>query len=141
MYQCLSQLKFCKVKPGFHACVRTKHNAARCLTMYGHQCSQAIPVFAIKACVLATKLHMLNFCEACAAICCYCDLWEPITKVKTLFFFFEKKEQNSKQKIQQRLSESRYFLTLYRMRYAICIPPNTKYLVINLTMVAYGNRQ
>ena len=27
------------------------------------------------------------------------------------------------------------------MRYAIYIPPNTKDLAINLTMVAYGNRQ
>ena len=33
------------------------------------------------------------------------------------------------------------FLTQYRMRYAICIPPNTKDPAINLTMVAYGNRQ
>ena len=33
------------------------------------------------------------------------------------------------------------FLTHYRMRYAIYLPTNTKDLVINLTMVAYGNRQ
>ena len=33
------------------------------------------------------------------------------------------------------------FLTQYRMRYAIHIPLDTKDLAINLTMVAYGNRQ
>ena len=33
------------------------------------------------------------------------------------------------------------FSTQYRMRYAIYIPPNTKDLTINLTKVAYGNRQ
>ena len=33
------------------------------------------------------------------------------------------------------------FLTKYRMRYAIYMPPNTKDLAINQTMVAYGNRQ
>ena len=29
----------------------------------------------------------------------------------------------------------------YRMRYAIYLPPNTKDLATNQTMVAYGNRQ
>ena len=33
------------------------------------------------------------------------------------------------------------FLTKYRMRYTIHMPPNTKDLAINRTMVAYGNRQ
>ena len=32
------------------------------------------------------------------------------------------------------------FLTKYRMRYVIYMPPNTKDLAINQTMVAYGNR-
>ena len=138
MYQCLSQLKFCKVNPGFHACVRTKHNAARCLTMYGHQCSQAIPVFAIKACVLATKLHMLNFCETCAAICCDCDLWEPIAQI-TKKFLSSKKREKLKPKNITTFGKS-LFLTQYWMRYAIYIPLNTKDLVINLVMVAYENQ-
>ena len=33
------------------------------------------------------------------------------------------------------------FLTQYRMRYPIYIPPNTKNLAINLMMIAYGNQQ
>ena len=33
------------------------------------------------------------------------------------------------------------FLTKYRMRYAIYMPPNTKDFTINQTMVAYGNWQ
>ena len=61
----------CYIKPGFNTCVSRPHNSARWLTMYGHQCSQAIPAFAIKACVLATKSHMLNFCEVCAVTVTY----------------------------------------------------------------------
>ena len=57
------------LKPGFHACVSRTHNGARCLTMYEHQCSQAIPTFATKACELATKSHMLNFCEGLRGLC------------------------------------------------------------------------
>ena len=33
------------------------------------------------------------------------------------------------------------YIPQYRMRNAIYIPPNTKDLAINLTMVGYGNRQ
>ena len=33
------------------------------------------------------------------------------------------------------------FLAEYRMRYAIYIPQNTKYLAINQMMVAYGKQQ
>ena len=33
------------------------------------------------------------------------------------------------------------FITQYRMRYAIYIPLNAKDLTIELTMLAYGNRQ
>ena len=51
------------LKPGFHTCVSRTHNSARWLKMYGHQWSQAITAFATKACELATKSHMLNFCE------------------------------------------------------------------------------
>ena len=52
-----------------------------------------------------------------------------------------KKEQSSKQiNITTTFGKS-LFLTHYRMRYAIYLPTNTKDLVINLTMVAYGNRQ
>ena len=48
---------------GFHTCVSKKHGGARCLPIYGHQCSQTIPAFATKAWVLASKLHMFNFSE------------------------------------------------------------------------------
>ena len=33
------------------------------------------------------------------------------------------------------------FMIKYRMRYVIYMPPNTKDLAINQTMVAYGNRK
>ena len=54
----------------------------------------------------------------------------------------EKKEQSSKQKKYSTTTFGKSsFLTQYRMRYAIYIPSNTKDFAINLTMVAYGNRQ
>ena len=37
--------------------------------------------------------------------------------------------------------EKSFFLTQYRMRCTIYMPPNTKDLATNQTMVAYGNRQ
>ena len=37
--------------------------------MYEHHCSQAITAFATKACDLATKSHMLNFCEGLRGLC------------------------------------------------------------------------
>ena len=65
--------------------------------MYGHQLSQTIPPFAAKACEVATKSHMLNFCEACAAICCDCDLQKPTTR-ETKKIFCPKKKSESKNK-------------------------------------------
>ena len=35
---------------------------------------------------------MLNFCEACAAICCKCDLWKTIKQDTKNILFSEKKE-------------------------------------------------
>ena len=51
--------------------VRSIHVLAGHTTMYRHLCSQAISAFAIKACVLATKLHMLNFLRGL----CHDVLW------------------------------------------------------------------
>ena len=45
------------------------HNGARRLSIYRHQCSQAIPALAIKACGLAWKSQMLNFCEGMRGLC------------------------------------------------------------------------
>ena len=110
--------------------------------MYGHQWSQAIPALAIKACLLATKSHILNFCEVCATICCNFDLWEPTTQ-DTKRFFLSSETKRTKLKTKRNITTvgKLLFLTQYRMRYTIYIPPNTKDLVINLTKVAYGNRQ
>ena len=66
--------------------------------MYGHHCSQAISAFAIKACVLTTKSHALNFFEACAAVCCYCNLWKPRTQVTKRFSGFRKKSKAQNKK-------------------------------------------
>ena len=86
------------LKPGFHACVSRTHHGARCVTMYEHQYLQASQAVAINACMLSTKSHMLNFCEACAARCCYCDLWEPITPNKKTDFYYPKKRSKAQNK-------------------------------------------
>ena len=64
-------------------------DVSRCMDR--HHCSQAIPAFATKPCVLAAKSYRLNFCEACAVICCDCDLWEPITQDTKRFSVLRKK--------------------------------------------------
>ena len=49
-----------------------------------------------KTCDLATKSHMLNFCEAYAAICCDCDLQKPTTQDKKRFPVLQKKRTKPK---------------------------------------------
>ena len=107
--------------------------------MYGHRCSQAIPAFAIKPCVLATKSHMLNFCES------LCRNILRLRSIETNHAGHKKDSLSSAKKskttnIMTTFGKS-LFLLKYRMRYAIYMPPNTKDLVINQTMVACGNRQ
>ena len=99
------------LKSGFSACVSGTHNGARCLPMYRHHCSQAIPSFAIRPCMLATKSHMLNFCETCAAICC--DLSKLITQDTRKFSVLRKKEQSSKQNNMATTFGKSLFLTHY----------------------------
>ena len=57
------------LKGGSHTCVSRTHNNARCLPIYGQQCSPEIPAFATKACMLTTKPHMLNFFEGMRGLC------------------------------------------------------------------------
>ena len=132
------------LKPGFHTCVSRTHNGTRCLMMYGHQWSQSIPVFATKACELATKLHMLNFCEGLRGLCRdMLWLWPIETnnpKNNKNVLFSQKKAKPKTKKITTTFGKS-LFLIKYRMRYTICMPLNTKDIAINQTMVAYGNRQ
>ena len=53
----------------------------------------------------------------------------------------KKSKAQTKQKCITTTCGKSLFLTQYRMRYTIYIPPNTKDLAINLRMVVYGNRQ
>ena len=93
-YPCIVTVTM-ELKAGFYTPVNRTHNSARCLAMYGHHCSQTISAFAIKACMLATKSHMLNFFEACD-----CNHWQPIMQdTKRFSVLRKKKEQRSKQKI------------------------------------------
>ena len=134
-YPCIVTVTM-ELKAGFHTPVNRTHNSARCLAMYGHHCSQTISAFAIKACMLATKSHMLNFFEACD-----CNHWQPIMQDTKRFSVLQKKKKSNAQNKKLTTFGKSLFPTRYRMCYAIYIPPNTKDLAINLTMVAYGNRQ
>ena len=62
-------------------------------------------------------------------------------KKQQRFLSFEKKRAKPKTKIATTTFGKSLFLIEYRMRYAIYMPPNTKDLAINQTMVAYGNWQ
>ena len=85
------------LKAGFRTNVSKTHSSAQCLPIYGHHCSQTNPPVATQACVLTSKLHMLNLfggCEACASMHCDCDLWDPRTKdTKDIFCPPEKKSK------------------------------------------------
>ena len=60
---------------------------------------------------------------------------------KQRFSVLRKKEAKPKTKKIMTTFGKSLSLTKYRMRYAIYMPPNTKDLAIDQTMVAYGNRQ
>ena len=57
-----------------------------------------------------------------------------------IFSVFRKKSKPKAKKITTTFGKL-LFLIKYRIRYAIYMPPNTKELAINQTMVTYGNRQ
>ena len=60
---------------------------------------------------------------------------------KKAFLFSENKEQSQKNKRITTAFKKSLFLVKCRTRYVIYMPPDTKDLAINQTMVAYGNRQ
>ena len=124
----LSSKNCCSVvkAAGFHTCVSRTHSGTRCLSMYGHHCSQPIPALAIKTCVLATKSHMLNFCEACAAMCCDCDLLEPITQGTTRFSVLRKKKSKAKNKKCNNDFQKVVIFNSIPDALHVYIPPNTK---------------
>ena len=78
------------------------YNSARCLTMYVHQWTQTITAFATKACKVATKLHMFNFCECLQGLCRdMLRLWSieiNNARKKKIFCLPKKNEQSRKQK-------------------------------------------
>ena len=62
-------------------------------------------------------------------------------KKQKIISVLRKKRAKLKTKIITTTLGKSLFLIKYRMRYAIYMPPNTKNLAINQTMVAYGTRQ
>ena len=132
MHQCNSCRMSRCLKAGFHTCVSITHNGTRCLLIYGHQYSQAIPVFATKPCVLTTKSHMLNFCKGLRSLCRDMQWLWPMGTDNT-----GKKAREQTKNITTTFGKL-LFLTQYRMRYSIYIPPNTKDLAISLTRLPMG---
>ena len=80
------------------------------------------------------------------------DVWTPMRYAVTAiyrnqqrkkqkgFSVLQKKSKAENKKITATFGKS-LFLIKYQMRYAVYMPPNTKGLAINRTMVAYRNRQ
>ena len=62
-------------------------------------------------------------------------------RTQTRFSALRKKRAKLKTKNITTTFGKSLFLTKYRMRYAIYMPPNTKDLAIKQTMIAYENRQ
>ena len=113
----------------------TARDASRC--MDGHQWTQTITAFATKAWKVATKSHMLNFCEGLPGLCRdMLRLWSIETnnaRNKKDFLSSENKNKaKNKKKITTTFGKS-LFLIEYRTRYAIYMAPNTKDLAINQT--------
>ena len=66
-----------------------------------------------------------------------------LIKCKKQKIFSVLRKKRAKLKLQKKTATfgTSLFLNKYRIRYAIYMPPNTKDLPTNQTMVAYGNRQ
>ena len=122
-------------RPGSHTCVSRIHSGTRCIPIYGHQMLANNLSFRNKKLACSHKSPtcriFLRGCEACAAICCYCDLWKPRMPNAEKIFCFPEKRARSRNN----------FIAQYQMRNAIYIPLNAKDLTIHLTMLASGNRQ
>ena len=133
------------IKPGFNTCVSRTHNGTRCLTIYEHQCSQALPSLGNKSLRARNKLAHVELLRGDARpvprYAVTVTYKNPTAqKTKNIFLRFEKKSKAKAKNIMTTFGKS-LFLTKKRMRYAIYMPPNTKDLAINQTMGAYGNRQ
>ena len=92
------------------------------------QWSQAIPALATEACELATKSHMLNFCQGLRDLCRDMLWLSPIETDNAghkRFSILRKKRAILKTKKNITMFEKLLFLTKYRMRSAIYMPPNT----------------
>ena len=128
------QFYFC-IKPSFHTYVSRTHHSARCLKMYGYQWSQAITVFATKACELATKSHMLNFCEGL----CRDMLWqwsiETNNARKKRFPVFQKKR--AKPQITTTFGKSLFLILCKEKNNNFC-PPRKKSKVKKKLTMTFG---
>ena len=124
------------LKAGFHTRVSRTHNSVRDLLIHGYQCSQTIPAFATKTCVLAAKSHMSNLSERMWGLCRNM-LW--LQPMKTENAGYKKYLLTSGKKARYFWTTTfgkSLFLPQYQMRNAVFTPSNKKYLALDLTVVA-----
>ena len=137
----ISPSLYAQFKTGFHTCVSKTLNSARCLSMFGHQCSQAIPAFTTKACVLA-HVELLRgdarLVPRCAGTATYGNRERSIQK---RFSVLRQKRARPRKYLITMSFRKSILITQHRTLYVIYIPPDEKDLAINITMVAYENRQ
>ena len=127
-------------KAGFHTCVSRMHNGARCLSMYGHHCSQAIPAFAISLRARNKVAHVELLRGLCRDMLWLWPVGTDNAGHKKIFCL-PKKEQSSEQK---KYNAFRKVVISNSILDALRNLHTSKYkkkLIINMTMVAYGNRQ
>ena len=117
-----------------------KIDASRCIGTNAHKQSQ--PSQQMPECLQQSRTcwTFTRWCEACFAVSCDCSLWKLKTQY-TAKIFCSRKIARLKNCFTTTTFRKSIFITQCRMRYAIYIPPNTKYLTIGLTMATYGNRQ
>ena len=91
--------------------------------MYDHQWSQAITAFATKACELATKSHMSNFCEGFCRDMLW--LWSIETKHARKKDFLSSREKRAKPKIKTTFGKSLFLIKFKKQKKNFC-PPKKK---------------
>ena len=125
------------LKPGFHTCVTMPHDVWT-PTITSHHSLRNKSLRARNKFALVELLRGLARSVPRYAVTV---IYRNQQRMKQkIFSVLQKKAKPKTKRITETFGKS-LLLIKYRMRYAIYMPSNTKDLVINQTMVAYGNWQ
>ena len=121
----------------------TTRDASRCMDTNDHKRSQhSLRNKSLRACNKVAHVELLRGLARPVPRYAMTVIYRNQQRKKQQrFSVFRKKRAKPKTKITTTTFRKSLFLIEYRMRYAIYMPPNTKDLAMNQTMVAYGNGQ